>query len=314
MYCNCLSIVYPHLHLSHDINSTPTQNTLDMPLPVAGDFPSHATVVLSYPGSSDSTPPPTLTPQQASNVVVLLHGLGDTAAKFASFGRALNLPETICVTVQAPSPLPAGLVDQEAFHWGDDVMLDDGGLSMDAGFDRATKLIAREIIADTLVKKHGYKLRDILLVGLGQGGMAALAAARELGLNPPVRDELPEATLSSSTTTTEHTGSGNRAEHHVSLSGVVSFGGPYPLSVNAVGNKDRTPVLLLAGREGLGSDLSDTAVKRTKEAFQFVELHRWSRRGDGMPRNRDEMLPAMQFFARRLKSRKGVPAGSIELT
>lgn len=286
-----------------------------MPLPVAGDFPSHATVVLSYPGSSDSTPPPTLTSQQASNIVVLLHGLGDTAAKFASFGRALNLPETICVTVQAPSPLPAGLVDQEAFHWGDDVMLDDGGLSMDAGFGRATKLIAREIIADTLVKKHGYKLRDILLVGLGQGGMAALAAARELGVNPPVREELPEATLSSSTTTIESIGSSSsRIDHHVSLSGVVSFGGVYPLSANAVGVKDRTPVLLLAGREGLGSDVSDTAVKRTKEAFQFVELHRWSRRGDGMPRDRDEMLPVMQFFARRLKSRKGVPAGSIELT
>lgn len=287
-----------------------------MSLPVAGDFPSHATVVLSYPGSSDSTPPPSLTAQQASNVVVLLHGLGDTAAKFASFGRALNLPETICVTVQAPSPLPAGLVDQEAFHWGDDVMLDDGGLSMDAGFGRATKLIARDIIADTLVKKHGYKLRDILLVGLGQGGMAALAAARELGVNPPVQDELPEATLSSSTATTtaDSIGSKNKSDHHVSLSGVVSFGGVCPLSVSAVGVRDRTPVLLLAGREGLGSDVSDTAVKRTQDAFQFVELHRWSRRGDGMPRNRDEMLPVMQFFARRLKSRKGVPAGSIELT
>ncbi|CRG87249.1 hypothetical protein PISL3812_04266 [Talaromyces islandicus] len=289
-----------------------------MPLPVAGDFPSHATVVLSYPGSSDSTPPPTLTAQQASNVAVLLHGLGDTAAKFASFGRALNLPETICVTVQAPSPLPAGLVDQEAFHWGDDVMLDDGGLSMDAGFGRATKLIARDIIADTLVKKHGYKLRDILLVGLGQGGMAALAAARELGVNPPVSEELPEATLSSSSSTTttaaDSISSINKKDYHPSLSGVVSFGGVYPLSVNAVGVKDRTPVLLLAGREGPGSDVSDTAVKRTKEAFQFVELHRWSRRGDGMPRNRDEMLPVMQFLARRLKSRKGVPAGSIELT
>ena len=44
-----------------------------------------------------------------------------------------------------------------------------------------------------------------------------------------------------------------------------------------------------------------------------VEYHKWDRAGDGMPRNRDEMLPIMRFFARRLRSRKGVPEGSIEV-
>ncbi|KAH8702336.1 Alpha/Beta hydrolase protein [Talaromyces proteolyticus] len=269
---------------------------------------------LPVAASSDNTPPPSLSAHQASNILVLLHGLGDTAAKFSSFGRALNLPETVCLTVQAPTPLPAGLVDQAAYHWGNDVIFDDagGGLSMDAGFDRARQVIVRDVITETLIKKYGYKLRDILLVGFGQGGMAALDAARELGLHPPV-EELPEATISpsSSSSTAESIG---KPDYRTSLSGVVSFGGPYPLSASAVGPKDRTPVLLLAGRDDGKSEVSEMAVKRTKEAFEFVEVHRWSRRGDGMPRNREEMLPAMQFFARRLKSRKGVPAGSIELT
>jgi hypothetical protein len=32
-----------------------------------------------------------------------------------------------------------------------------------------------------------------------------------------------------------------------------------------------------------------------------------------MPKNREEALPMMHFFARRLRSQKGVPEGSVEL-
>ncbi|OKL64623.1 hypothetical protein UA08_00301 [Talaromyces atroroseus] len=299
-------------------------------LPIAEDFPPNVTVVISYPGSHDSTPPPTTTSATTHhNILVLLHGLGDTANKFASFGRALNLPETTCITVQAPTPLPASFIDHEGYHWGNDVMFDDHGtLAMDAEFDRARKVLVKDVITDTLVNKLGYKLRDIMLLGFGQGGMAALDAARDLSLHPPVVDELPEATISSSSTTsipggtsagpgtsaTEEMNSKRTNPYHASLSGVVSFGAAYPLSASTLGPKDRTPVLLLAGRDDGGSAVTDTALKRTKDVFEFVEIHRWPRRGDGMPRNRDDMLPVMQFFARRLRSRKGVPAGSIELT
>lgn len=199
-----------------------------------------------------------------------------------------------------------------------------GTLAMDAEFDRARKLLVRDVITDTLVHKNGYKLRDIMLLGFGQGGMAALDAARELGLHPPV-EELPEATITSSSSSSSSGGGGGggdttnsttapKNQYHTSLSGVVSFGAAYPLSSSTLGFKDRTPVLLLAGRDDGGSAVTETAVKRTKDVFEFVEIHRWNRRGDGMPKNRDDMLPVMQFFARRLRSRKGVPAGSVELT
>jgi predicted esterase len=297
-------------------------------LPIAEDFPPSVSVVISYPGSHDNTPPPTTTSAATHhNILVLLHGLGDTATRFASFGRALNLPETICLTVQAPTPLPASFVDHEGYHWGNDVMFDDNGtLAMDAEFDRARKVIVKDIITDTLVHKLGYKLRDIMLLGLGQGGMAALDAARDIGLHPPVVDELPEATISSSSsvsspggtsasaTATEELNRKRTDPYRASLSGVISFGAAYPLSASTLGAKDRTPVLLLAGRDDGGSAVTDTALKRTKDVFEFVEIHRWPRRGDGMPRNRDDMLPVMQFFARRLRSRKGVPDGSVELT
>ncbi|KAL1984049.1 hypothetical protein VTN96DRAFT_9646 [Rasamsonia emersonii] len=290
-------------------------------VPLISDFPSHLTVIISYPSPSGptSSPPPSNS-HPPSNILLLLHGLGDTAARFASFGRALNLPETICITVQAPTPLPYALVGVEGFHWGDDVMFDrsnsdggGGGLDMDAGFSRsAVQMLAREVVSDVLVRKCGYRLRDVLLLGFGQGGMAALVAARELGVNPPPAPS--SVSISPNPTTSSIPASSSTSDYDTSLAGVVSFGGPYPLSASTVGPKNRTPVLLLAGRDDANTAVTDAAVRRTKEVFEFVELHRWPRKGDGMPRNRDEMLPVMRFFARRLRSRQGVPDGSIELS
>lgn len=296
-------------------------------VPLTSDFPSHLIVLISYPspsGPTSSPPPPSQ--QQShppSNILLLLHGLGDTAARFASFGRALNLPETICITVQAPTPLPYALVGIEGFHWGDDVVFDQqgsddgGGLDMDAGFSRsAVQMLAREVVSDVLVRKCGYCLRDVLLLGFGQGGMAALVAARELGVHPPPPPP-PSVSVSISTdnnTTTPTSSLGSSGSDDSSLAGVISFGAPYPLSASTVGPKNRTPVLLLAGRADANTAVTEAAVRRTKEVFEFVELHRWPRKGDGLPRNRDEMLPVMRFFARRLRSRQGVPDGSIELS
>ncbi|OJJ48408.1 hypothetical protein ASPZODRAFT_63002 [Penicilliopsis zonata CBS 506.65] len=260
--------------------------------PSPADFPPNLTVtVTEAPSSSPGSGP-------APNILLLLHGLGDTAAGFTAFARALQLPETTIVTLQAPTPLP---FDLGGFHWGDDVSFDSasGGLDMDAGFTRSTRILVSNIIRDTLLAKCGYQLREILLLGFGQGGMAALMAARELDKT----SKIAEVDESSSSSSTELTGS---------LSGVISIGAPYPLSASTLGSKNRTPVLLVGGRESTA--VTDTAVQRTKEAFEFVELHRYARRGDGMPRNRDEMMPVMQFFARRLRSRQGVPAGSIEIT
>lgn len=169
---------------------------------------------------------------------------------------------------------------------------------MDAGFSRSVKMLVDEGVRGVLLRKCGYQLREVMVLGFGQGGMAGLMAARELS-------------LSSSTSTTSGSGSGSQDESG-SLAGVISVGAPYPLSGSRVGAKCRAPVLLVAGRDS--EVVTDGAVKRTKEVFEFVEVHRYARKGDGMPRNRDEMMPVMQFFARRLRSRQGVPEGSVEIT
>ena len=171
---------------------------------------------------------------------------------------------------------------------------------MDSGFGRAGRTIVQDVVRGVLVGKCGYSLREVLVFGFGQGGMVGLNVARELGVSPSSSD------------------SDSEKKEGGELSGVISIGAPYPLSASSMAGsttssgKNRTPVLLVAGRDS--SAVTDGAVQRTKQVFKFVEVHRYDRKGDGMPRNRDEMLPVMQFFARRLRSMKGVPEGSVEIT
>lgn len=153
---------------------------------------------------------------------------------------------------------------------------------MDTGFKGAVRLIADRVIREGLMAKCGYKAREIVIFGFAQGGMAGLQAAAEL--------ETEE------------------------LGGVVSIGGGLSLSTppKTLAKKNKTPILVC--RASRGSKVTDSAVSKLKDVFEYTEVKDWKRNGDGMPSNREEMLPIMQFFARRLLSRRGVPAGSVELT
>lgn len=153
------------------------------------------------------------------------------------------------------------------------------GIEHDAGFVGSTKVLVEEVIG-VLKRECGYKGRDILMFGFGQGGMVAL------GVVAGLEEE---------------------------LGGVVSVGGGLPSSVVTKGQKkNRTPVLVCHGKRK--SAVGDDDVDKLKEVFESVEAKEWVKTGNGMPESRDEMLPIMQFFARRLRSMKGVPAGSVELT
>ncbi|KAL2040547.1 hypothetical protein N7G274_006526 [Stereocaulon virgatum] len=236
-------------------------------LPTLSIFPTYLHLTI--------TPPPSSSPQ-LTNVLILLHGLGGTSASFTNLGKQLSLPETTCISLQAPSPLPFEL---GGFHWGDDIQFDlgTGNMEFDTGFTKIVKIIREHIVEGGLVRQCGYEHREIMFFGFGQGAMAAIAAG---------------------TSMTEE------------LGGILSIGGSLPSSsTSAKGVK--TPLLVLGGSSN--TMITKTAITTLKSVFQNVEYHRWSKAGDGMPQNRDEMLPIMRFFARQLKSRKGVPKGSVEI-
>ena len=237
-------------------------------IPVAADFPSSLSLTI--------TPPPTHSPQP-TNILILLHGFGDTNKSFTSLAQQLQLPETTCISLQAPNPL--GL-DLPGFHWGDDILFDSSTEDMDpdCGFTKASAVIGKTIIQDVLRGKCAYQLDKILILGYGQGASAALAAASSLS---------------------------------ISLGGIISIGGPLPVSNPQPKLSSKSPVLLLGGSSD--SIITQQALINLRDAFASVEYHKWKRAGDHMPRSTDEMMPIMRFLARKVKSSKGVPAGSVEI-
>ncbi|KAK6369817.1 hypothetical protein LTS17_009267 [Exophiala oligosperma] len=251
-----------------------------MPLPEASDFPTSLNPTIHLP--------PNTTP---TNVILFLPGLGDNASNFFSFPRALNLPDALTITLNPPFPLPVPLDPDGTSHsWSDDLHVDASTGSLDADPDssptsRAVDLVARDVIHDTLIAKHGYRPDHIHVFGYGQGGSVALAV--------PLH-----ASLSS-----------------LSLGGVMAIGGMLPLSLPAPSKTtNRTPVLLLSGSNSPLAAADSSSLKRVKGVFEFVTYHRWKKAGDTMPKNREEVLPMMQFWARCLKSRRGVPDDAVQVS
>ena len=236
-------------------------------LPTTKDFSAHLSLTITPPPAQD----------QPVNVLILFHGLGDTNASFANLGTRLALPETCCISLQAPTPLPFGL---GGFQWGNDIAFDPstGEMEFDTGFGKVINVIENDLIRDGLVKQCGYQPRDILMLGFGQGGMAALAVA---------------------------------ALMMEELGGVVTIGGPAPASMTPRLEKSKTPITVLGGSSK--TVITRNALETLERQFQTLEYHQWSKVGDGMPSCREEMLPIMRFFASRLQSRKGVPKGSVEI-
>ncbi|KAL9054112.1 MAG: hypothetical protein Q9162_004369 [Coniocarpon cinnabarinum] len=237
-------------------------------LPVEDDFPSKC-VVKIYP-AGDGKP--------AANAILMLHGLGDSAANFAVLGQRMNLPETVTVAIQGPAALP---FDLGGYHWGDDITFDQATshMDIDTGFSKSATVV-RQVIDRVLVEACGFQRRRIHVFGLGQGGMVALSVAQLLA------DE--------------------------ELGGVVSLGGPLPAE-NSNRNQTKSPTPVLVAHGSSQTAVTINAAKMLKAAFATVKFHRWDRSGDGMPSNRQEMLPVMQFLAQRLQSYAGVPSEAIEI-
>jgi predicted esterase len=258
-------------------------------LPAPADFPPHLIL--------DIIPPSTGAPV---NVLILFHGLGDTKSSFSSLGTSrfshpslprtnppqgknLNLPSTAIISLQGFNPIPPLFTgtDEACFHWGDDVLVDErtGEIEVDSGFEKGVRILDGDVVS-VLKEKCGYEERNIHFLGYGQGGMLALLLV---------------------------------AEKLVEYGGCISIGGALPSSSSSssssIKTKAPTPVLICGGNSN--TRITRSRVEEVKGRFREVEYVRWERGGDGMPARREEMLPLMRFWGRRL--RMGGPEGSFEL-
>ncbi|KAI9460683.1 Alpha/Beta hydrolase protein [Boletus coccyginus] len=250
-----------HLHASSPVTSSPCTK----PVPKSSKVP----LVFSYTPSDDGTD---------ENLLILLHGLGDSHTPFAKLGRSLHLPQTAVLALRAPEQIP--YLYEQAFQWY--TSFDPLGEII----ERPNPTLAIEVMAkvfDHLIAECAWPPNRIHLFGFGQGGSVAAETAlawwkRELvkTFNAEQKPVPP----------TRHLGS------------VASVSGPL-LSYPTLATPCPTPLLIFS---------RGSVAKNVSTAFSkgFTDIRQVVKQGEeSMPRSRDEWEPIMQFWSEVLGRRMG---------
>ncbi|KDO24943.1 hypothetical protein SPRG_09587 [Saprolegnia parasitica CBS 223.65] len=203
------------------------------------------------------------------NLVVFLHGLGDTHAASFALGQAMALPQTALLSLRAPHALPFDL----GYSWYH--ALSDQGDVLPTGVAHAAR---DQSMAELLPVLHealrvlhtvyGWPYNRVFLFGLAQGAHVALSVA---------------------TTFSER------------LGGVVSLSGGL-LSPPSPAFKQPTPVLLLHSKNDplVSSSVFAACQAGCNSALGRVETHVFDVPGPLSLATRDELHPVMAFFAEAL--------------
>ena len=226
-------------------------------LQITNDGPSRTPVRADFPRSLSMTIIPPV--KAAKNCIILLHSLANSEASLGSHAQDLHSKqsESAFILLRGLQPIEAG---NSGYHWAD------ANGAMDEGFISTSRVILEDIIQNGLLAKCSFHPRDIVVLGHGQGGMAAFAAMASWNC--------------------------------VEFGGVVSFGGPMPgyaqLPLNV---KAKTPALIYGGTHG---DITPAALQQIQENFSFIDHYVPPSGHDTIPETDKEMAPLLEFFAHRL--------------
>ncbi|KJA14560.1 hypothetical protein HYPSUDRAFT_72507 [Hypholoma sublateritium FD-334 SS-4] len=203
------------------------------------------------------------------NLLVLLHGLGDTHAPFAKLGKSLKLPQTAVLALRAPAVVP--FLYEDAWQW---FPAFDG---LGAPLITPDPTPAIDFLTVALAHLTGpcaWPPDRIHLFGFAQGG----TAAAELAVSKWSKD-------------------------HTALASVVSISGAL-LSYPTLSTVCPTPILIAHRPPPAESPLPPTALAVLKRTFGSVTESRMSAAREGMPVGRDEWEPIMRFWSQRLSRRR----------
>ncbi|KAI0299449.1 hypothetical protein B0F90DRAFT_1631368 [Multifurca ochricompacta] len=223
----------------------------------------------SYSPSDDGTD---------ENLLILLHGLGDTHLPFSKLGRSFKLPQTATLALRAPKQIP--YLYEQSFQWypsfdalGDILAHPNPTMAI----DYMMKLF------DHLVNDCGWSAPRIHLFGFAQGGtVAAESALRwwQYGVQRQQKDGSPSAQP---------------------LGSVVTVGGPL-LSYPTLPVVCTTPILVFHRPPPSEPHLSGDAFTAFRKGFSRVIDVKKS--GQGMPRSKDEWYPIMELWSEQLERRQ----------
>ena len=212
-----------------------------------------------FPKSTSLTVVPRVTEKPVEYVVVLLHDYAGTEKTLEPFAKKLRdrQPETAFVLLRGVAPVPTG---NSGHNWAD------SSSDWSGSFSGAGRKILTDVVKAGLISECGFQPRNIILLGHGQGGMAALATVA--------------------------------AFDKIELGGVITLGGPMPVCAQLSENvKAKTPALVL--RSELG-DIDAPALKRLRDNFVSLDVSTQSGVDNKIPEEKAEIKPILDFFAHRL--------------
>ncbi|KAF8064076.1 hypothetical protein FPV67DRAFT_201101 [Lyophyllum atratum] len=252
----------------HIQESTPDTSSRVKIAPKKSSIP----VPFSYVPSDDGTD---------ENLLILLHGLGDSHVPFAKLGRQLKLPQTAVLALRAPEQVP--FLYEDSFQWYNSF---DG---LGELIERPNPTPALEVMAKVvkhLVDDCGWLSDRIHLFGFAQGG----SVAAEFGI-AWWKDHLAAqrgATASSSSSPGP-------------LGSIVTISGPL-LSYPTLSVKCPTPVLVVHNPPPAETALPSGAIAAYKKAYENVTEK--TSKEPGMPSSRTGWEPIMQFWSSHLGRRR----------
>ncbi|KAJ1341851.1 hypothetical protein BSLG_003505 [Batrachochytrium salamandrivorans] len=255
------------------------------------------------------------------NLLILLHGLGDTAENFVKFGVKMQLPQTALCAITGPSPIPffeSGTGWYPAFNRMDGTgmmiydqilttpILTPPDLALDSSEVRngikATRLLIYEFLTECVIASashhpDGWPSERVFLFGFSQGGVMALDAAL-MGHQVSLKLERPVG----------------KQDSPLKLGGVISISGwinPDMYDDEKASTRgvpllaSYTSVLVTQGERDEGFDLAELSSKKSTMRRYVVnddqlEVSLVAGKGHSMPQSQEEMRIIIAFLANRL--------------
>jgi len=217
------------------------------------------------------------------NLLILLHGLGDTHVPFSKLGKSLKLPQTAILALRAPEQVPF-LYDEESYQWF--TSFDDLGEIIERPNPTPALQHLSKII-DHLINDCAWPMNHIHLFGFAQGGSVAAEFVIDLWKQQQLR-------IKKSIDSTNFNQSLEQGS--VSLGSIVTVSGPL-LSYPTISTLCPTPILVPHRSPPSDMALPPGAFTAFNKAFASVTESKMETKGMGMPSSKQEWDPIMQFWS-----------------
>ncbi|KAF9478939.1 hypothetical protein BDN70DRAFT_906467 [Pholiota conissans] len=270
-----------HLREASTSSSSPRVKPSPKPSKISGKF--------FYAPSDDGTD---------ENLLILLHGLGDTHVPFSKLGKSLKLPQTAILALRAPEQVP--FLYEDAWQWYPS--FDDLGEPI----ARPNPTPAIEFLTKTVDYLTGectWPLERIHLFGFAQGGSVAVEYALAMW-----KKQLLSSSTKSIASASADAAAVSEAQPPApalrALGSIVTISGPL-LSYPTLSQPCPTPLFVAHRPPPAETALPSTALTAFRKAFEKVtESKMGGRAAAGMPASREEWEPIMRFWSECLGRRQ----------